>query len=158
VAVGKGSEGERLGTYRRGCRQARHSNCRATVLYDRPSGPVKDHHTDQMIEEAARNGVRLAQVRGKPGLHGKFIAWDDDDLLVTSLNWGSAVGDADFPYGEVGIHIKASGIADLAIAPFARNVSRPVQGLRGAPLKTGRTFSSHNRRRCRQAQLRDDSH
>jgi hypothetical protein len=89
--------------------------CRATVFYDRPSGPVKDHHTDQLTEEAARNGVRLVQARGKPGLHGKFVAWDCDDLLVTSLNWGSAVGDADFEYGEVGVHIKASNIADLAV-------------------------------------------
>jgi cardiolipin synthase A/B len=89
-------------------------HCRATVLYDRPSGPLKEHHTDRLIEEAARNGVRVVQAHGKPGLHGKFVTWDSDDLLITSLNWGSAVGDADLPYGEVGLHIKASDIAELA--------------------------------------------
>ena len=49
-------------------------------------------------------------------LHGKFVAWDSDNLVVTSLNWGSASSDADFPQAEIGVHVEAGGIADGAVA------------------------------------------
>lgn len=85
---------------------------RATVFYDRPSGPVDEDDADQLIKDAASKGVRVVQAPSSPGLHGKFVTWDSNDLVVTSLNWGSAVGDAGFPYGEVGLHLKAPSVAD----------------------------------------------
>jgi hypothetical protein len=36
--------------------------------------------------------------------------------VVTSLNWGSATSDADFPQADIGVHVEASGIADDAVA------------------------------------------
>jgi cardiolipin synthase A/B len=88
---------------------------RATVFYDRPSGPMDEDDADQLIRDAASKGVRVVRAPSRPGLHGKFVAWDSNDLVVTSLNWGSAVGDVDFPYGEVGLHLKAPGSADLVL-------------------------------------------
>lgn len=71
-----------------------------TVLYTQPSGPLKNRHARALREEAAANGVDLIRT-GKRGLHGKIIAWDDDDVILTSLNWASAATDPDFPGGGI---------------------------------------------------------
>lgn len=67
-----------------------------------------------LVEEVARSGLRVIQTNKIP-LHGKFIAWDDDDLVVTSLNWASVSTDLDFPWGDVGVHIHMPGIAQNAL-------------------------------------------
>lgn len=84
-----------------------------TLLYTRPSGPLKNRHARKLAEEAAENGVRLVRA-GEIPLHGKFVAWDRDDIAVTSLNWASAATDDDFPQSDIGVHVKTSGIADSA--------------------------------------------
>lgn len=85
-----------------------------TLLYTMPSGPLKNRHARKLAEEAAVNGVNLVKA-GQIPLHGKFVAWDNDDLVVTSLNWASASGDLDFPQADIGVHISATGIADHVI-------------------------------------------
>jgi hypothetical protein len=52
----------------------------------------------------------------KPPLHGKFAAWDNNDIVITSLNWASAATDPDFPWGDIGVHINAPGIANELVA------------------------------------------
>jgi phosphatidylserine/phosphatidylglycerophosphate/cardiolipin synthase-like enzyme len=81
-----------------------------TLLYTMPSGPLKNRHARKLAEEAATNGVRLVRLNDVP-LHGKFFAWDDDDIAVTSLNWGSASTQSDYPQADVGVHIHSPGIA-----------------------------------------------
>jgi cardiolipin synthase len=88
-----------------------------TVLYTRASGSVKNRHAKTLAAEESLEGVRLVKTNEKGmNLHAKFVAWDDDDLLVTSLNWGSASTDVDSPCDEVGIHIQAPGISARVIA------------------------------------------
>lgn len=82
----------------------------ATILYTQPSGPLKNRHARALREEAAANGVNLVKT-GKIPLHGKIVAWGDDDVIVTSLNWASAAADPDFPWADIGVHINAPGIA-----------------------------------------------
>ena len=67
----------------------------AELLYAMPTGPLKKRHARDLVVEAAGNGIRLARV-DRPPLHAKFVTWDSDDVVVTSLNWGSAMGDVDF--------------------------------------------------------------
>jgi phosphatidylserine/phosphatidylglycerophosphate/cardiolipin synthase-like enzyme len=55
-------------------------------------------------------GVELAPVL-KPRIHAKVLCWDDDNIVVTSLNWLSADPSAEYLRAEIGIHIQASGIA-----------------------------------------------
>lgn len=81
-----------------------------TVLYTQPTGPLKNRHAQALREEAARNGVRLIKTADTP-LHGKIVAWDKDDVIVTSLNWASAAADRDFPWADIGVHIRAKGVA-----------------------------------------------
>ena len=84
-----------------------------TLLYSIASGPLKNRHARKIAEEAAQNGVRLVKTRAIP-LHGKFVACDDDDLTVTSLNWASASSDPDFPQGDIGVRIRLAGVAAQA--------------------------------------------
>ncbi|QKC90601.1 phosphatidylserine synthase [Mesorhizobium sp. NZP2234] len=85
-----------------------------TLLYTMPSGPLRNRHARTLAEEAATNGVRLVKT-GLIPLHGKFVAWDDDNVVITSLNWASASGDVDFPQADIGVHIDSQGIAKHVI-------------------------------------------
>jgi cardiolipin synthase A/B len=48
-------------------------------------------------------------------LQGKFVAWNDDDIVVMSFNWASASTSLDKPCDEAGVHIAAPGIATAAL-------------------------------------------
>jgi cardiolipin synthase len=87
----------------------------ATVLYTQTTGPLKNRHARALAAEARQNGLTLTKTKKIP-LHGKFVAWDEDDLVVTSLNWASSSADLDFPWGEIGVHVHATGIASNALA------------------------------------------
>lgn len=91
----------------------------ATLLYTQTSGPLKNRHARALAEEAKGDGVLLRKTKKIP-LHGKFVAWDDDDLVVTSLNWASASADPDFPWGEIGVHIHAPLVASEALSRLAQ--------------------------------------
>lgn len=104
----------RPGVVMQGEAAADRGQVRATLIYTRPTGPLKNRHARKLAEEAAGNGMRLVRT-GEIPLHGKFVAWDDDDIAVTSLNWASAATDDDFPQSDIGVHISAAGIAEHAI-------------------------------------------
>ncbi len=57
-------------------------------------------------------------------LHGKFLLWDDDNVVISSLNWGSASSDPEFPLGDIGVHVTAPGVAsnlmDRLVAIFPK--------------------------------------
>ncbi len=98
------------------------------VLYTRTSGPVKKRHARAMAAEEKLEGVRLVKTdEDEMNLHAKFVAWGDDNLLVTSLNWGSASTSADSPCDEVGIHIHAPGIGTRTVARM-REIFRELDG------------------------------
>lgn len=100
----------RPGAIMQGGVAAGRSGVSATVMYAYPSGPLKNRHAKVLADEAAANGVKL--LKTKIPLHGKFVAWDEDDIVVTSLNWASASCDADFPWGEIGVRINCKGLAE----------------------------------------------
>jgi hypothetical protein len=102
------------------------------VLYTMPSGPLKKRHARELEVEAAEHGVRLIRL-APPHLHGKFLLWDEDNVVTSSLNWGSASSDPDFPLGDIGVHIRAPGIAESVyqrlIAIFPQLLDEPsVEG------------------------------
>jgi hypothetical protein len=53
------------------------------------SKPWKQRNVRDLQAEAQAVGVRLVHC-GKIPLHGKFLAWDENDLAITSVNWASA--------------------------------------------------------------------
>lgn len=96
------------------------------VLYTMTSGPLKKRHARELEKEAAEHGVLLMRMSEIP-LHGKFLLWDEDNVVTSSLNWGSASNDPDFPLGDIGVHVQATGIGEgvfqrlAAIFPKLRN-------------------------------------
>lgn len=93
---------------------AERDGVRVAILYTFTAGPLKNRHARALADEAKSHGVTLTKTR-KINLHGKFVLWDSDDVIVTSLNWGSASTGSDFPLGEIGVHIRATGIAEHAL-------------------------------------------
>jgi cardiolipin synthase len=102
------------------------------VLYGRPSGPLQKSDARALATETAQNGVRLVQTRGVR-LHGKFVAWDDDDLIVTSLNWASASADPEFAEAELGVHLKAPGVARYALNRLAALIPELAEAIDFVP-------------------------
>jgi cardiolipin synthase len=86
-----------------------------TLVYSLVAKPLKKRHARDLQSDAEADGIRLVNA-GKIPLHGKFLAWDSHDFVVTSVNWASASSDVDFPEAEVGAHIKAEGISSIALA------------------------------------------
>lgn len=79
------------------------------VVYGDPSGLVTGVSASAMTHEARDRGVRLLYIA--EGFHAKFLLWGDNDIVVTSLNWGSWRTSPDFPQGEIGVHVRRTGIA-----------------------------------------------
>ena len=80
------------------------------VLYATEARPIRKRHVK--AAEALKGGVRAIRF-DNPKLHGKFLLWDADDIVVTSMNWGSKQGDPLKPFDEVGLHIHAPGASDM---------------------------------------------
>ena len=77
-----------------------------------------------LANAATGAGVVLRPVH-EPKLHAKVLAWDDDNLLVTSRNWLSADTGVSSRLKEVGLFVQARGAARLVVEQFAalRNYS-----------------------------------
>jgi hypothetical protein len=88
------------------------------VLYTLPSGPLKNRHARELEREARHHNVTLMRMKDIP-LHGKFLIWDDDNVVISSINWGSASTDENFPLGDIGVHVCAPGIGDSVFEKLA---------------------------------------
>jgi hypothetical protein len=86
------------------------------VYYSRRSGPVKRPHINQHRERL--NGIVELVGVAEPQLHGKFLAWDTDHVVVSSLNWGSNSTSADQPLDELGLHFNGPNIATQLLQKF----------------------------------------
>ena len=80
------------------------------VLYGIPAKPIRKRHIREA--EALEGGVYAISI-SNPTLHGKFFLWDDDDIVVTSMNLGSKQADPLKPLDEVGLHFHATGAAKV---------------------------------------------
>lgn len=81
----------------------------AHILYSRLGGPTKKRHV-QTAEKRAAGAVRTLHLKD-PQFHGKFLLWGEDDVVITSMNWGSQQGDPAAPNDELGLHVCAPGAA-----------------------------------------------
>jgi len=82
---------------------------KGVICYSKPSGPVTHRDAKDLASIAQKAHVRLVQIEDRE-LHGKFLLWDDDHLVITSLNWSSADTRSDTPLGEIGVYIRSPGI------------------------------------------------
>jgi cardiolipin synthase A/B len=79
---------------------------------------IREAEQSQWTADAAAVGVNLKPV-AHPRLHAKLLAWDEDSLVVTSLNWLSA-DPIEFSIAkELGVSVEATGIAKTLFDHFA---------------------------------------
>jgi phosphatidylserine/phosphatidylglycerophosphate/cardiolipin synthase-like enzyme len=86
------------------------------IYYSRRSGPVKRGHVTKH-RERLHGIVELIGVP-EPQLHAKFLVWDSDHIVVSSLNWGSQSGLEDNPLDEIGLYIEGPNLAMSLLEKF----------------------------------------
>jgi cardiolipin synthase A/B len=93
------------------------NNVSASFFYGRTTGPLSGADSADLIREFAKEGLAIRPVH-RPRIHAKVLGWDDDTLVVSSLNWLSADPADAALYREIGILIEAPRIADHFIRLF----------------------------------------
>ncbi|MBB3065774.1 phospholipase D-like domain-containing protein [Limibacillus halophilus] len=88
------------------------------VFYCTTSGLLGGDAAADMTIDVREMGVEIRPVR-KPRIHAKILAWDDDAVVITSQNWLSADPPDTKPRQEIGVFIKARGLAKNVIERFA---------------------------------------
>lgn len=83
---------------------------KAELYYGQPSGPVEQVDAARASWTFKEKGVELIAVH-RPRVHAKALLWDDDCVVVTSLNWLSADPPASQPLQELGVSIKSNRLA-----------------------------------------------
>jgi cardiolipin synthase len=87
------------------------------AYYGMQSGNVNTSMAAELTATAGREGVELRLVV-EPRLHAKILAWDDDNVLITSQNWLSAdPGEANIRR-EIGLLVQATGVSRYVIGDF----------------------------------------
>ncbi len=86
------------------------------IYYSRRTGPVKRGHVTKHRERL--HGIVDLTGVPEPQLHAKFLAWDSDHVVVSSLNWGSQSGLEDNPMDEIGLHLEGPNLATSLLEKF----------------------------------------
>jgi cardiolipin synthase len=79
------------------------------VVYGEATGKISGKDASELTHDVRDRGVRLLRI--SEGFHAKFLLWGDNDAVITSLNWCSWTTSADAPHGEIGVHLRRTGIA-----------------------------------------------
>lgn len=90
-------------------------NIMANILFNQETDPVTKKDVLSVKNNASLAGIQLETVEA-PKLHAKILAWDNNDILITSLNWLSADPKGSDNLKELGIHINLRGAAETIIS------------------------------------------
>lgn len=96
------------------------------ILYSRYSGPTKRRHVSEH-RQRLHGVVDIIPVR-EPQLHCKFLLWDDDHVVVSTLNWGSQTGREENPLDEIGLYLEGPQLATSLLAKIERYLSEEDEG------------------------------
>ena len=94
------------------------------VLFSRYTGPTKRKHVAEHRKRL--HGIVDVMPVKDPQLHCKLLLWDDDHIVISTLNWGSQSGRHDQPYDEIGICLEGSGLATILLGRLERFIGGPV--------------------------------
>ncbi|MGR7995817.1 hypothetical protein [Xanthobacter sp. ZOL 2024] len=95
------------------------------VYFSRYTGPTKRRHV-VAHRERLHDLVDLLAVRD-PQLHAKFLAWDKDHIVISSMNWGSQSGLPDNRLDEIGLYLRGPDLATSLLEKFESiiNINMP---------------------------------
>ena len=95
-----------------------------TAIYGRATGKnggMTKSQSLQLKSDYESKGFNIV-VADEPQIHAKILAWDNDQLLITSLNWLSASSLVE-PLREIGIYVNDSDIVDKIIVAINKSLS-----------------------------------
>ncbi|MDU8643946.1 MULTISPECIES: phospholipase D-like domain-containing protein [Pseudomonas syringae group] len=92
------------------------SQVQANIFYGRSSGGMRDSELKLLSAELKSVGVNVDKIV-RPTIHAKILAWDNDDVVITSLNWLSASANGD-NYDEIGVYISGGDVAKIVKRAF----------------------------------------
>lgn len=93
------------------------------VFYGKTRRPIRPQSARKLAAQAAEVGVALKAIES-PRLHAKVLAWDDDAIALSSLNWLSADPTELDSLNEIGVWIEAPDAARTLIDDFHAALSR----------------------------------
>lgn len=100
----------------------KHSTAKKYLFYSNRASYIKQPEIDEtrVNLDALENPIRLRQSPHRKKHHAKVLAWDKDDILITSLNWLSSNASVSHgeEYHEVGVHIHGHDVATKFIDEF----------------------------------------
>jgi phosphatidylserine/phosphatidylglycerophosphate/cardiolipin synthase-like enzyme len=96
---------------------AKEKGVAVSLYYGRPSGRLSGQDAADLALDLRKNGVDIRLVH-RPRLHAKVLAWDDDALAVSSLNWLSADPSETALRSEIGVFVEMNKLADTFIRRF----------------------------------------
>ncbi|GJL98850.1 MAG: hypothetical protein DHS20C07_05300 [Methyloligella sp.] len=117
------------------------SGIKSRIMFSSPKSPVSEEDLSDLSFLAEEKGVKISLLDGV--LHGKFLIWDDNDVVITSLNWSSAGTRRDNPWGEIGIHIHKPGIG----IKFRKWLTSSLEAARLARLSKQQRYRNRKRRK-----------
>jgi hypothetical protein len=86
------------------------SSVSVTLIHNKLAKTLSIEERDRTAASLAEIGIQLLSVEH---IHGKFMTWDDDALLITSFNWLATSPDPWKPRGaEIGIVVKGAGLVE----------------------------------------------
>ncbi|WP_288899106.1 phospholipase D-like domain-containing protein [uncultured Delftia sp.] len=98
------------------------------IYYCRKTAPVRKQDERRLTDVALDSGVILTPIQS-PRVHAKILVWDEDNAVITSLNWLSADQTQSSSLSEIGVHLRVEGIgryisehlrAEIQLAEVAR--------------------------------------
>lgn len=66
--------------------------------------------------------VHLDTQKKRTPIHGKYLIWDADNAVVTSLNWASAAVSDEDQTSELGVHFEGPGIGEAILRKLQKEV------------------------------------
>jgi cardiolipin synthase A/B len=96
-----------------------------SLYYGRPTGLLSGVDAAAITLEMRRSGVDIRPIH-QPRIHSKVLAWDDDALAVTSLNWLSADPSQTALRSEIGIAVESNKAAEVFIQRL--ELASPIHG------------------------------
>lgn len=79
------------------------------IFYGRTSGGLSSEDAAALVRDDSGTGVNVQPIFD-PRLHAKVLAWDNDNLVISSQNWLSADPPPDKPLSEIGLFIHSKNV------------------------------------------------
>jgi phosphatidylserine/phosphatidylglycerophosphate/cardiolipin synthase-like enzyme len=99
-------------------RAAAEGGVSVTLIHNTLARSVTTEERDRAAAALSELGIHLLSANN---IHGKFMTWDEDALLITSFNWLATTPDPWKPLGaEIGIIVRGPGLAEKLRTQFCQ--------------------------------------